>query len=235
MIVPPQALLGDARSLIVIAPHPDDDVLGCGALLAAVAHDVAIAVLYVTDGSASHRDSPTYPPARLRDVREREAARGLRRLGVATAPRFLRCTDGNVPRPDDAAARPLLDALRDAIPRDGAVVATPWRRDPHADHRAVAALADVVLRERPRARRLQYAVWLGILGDAGDAPRDDEASTVALDTRPWLGAKRAALRSHRSQLGGLITDAAWSFAMPPALLAAALGPHERYIVEEPFA
>ena len=78
-----------ATSLIVVAPHPDDDVLGCGALIARVAPHLPVRVIYVTDGAASHDGSPTYPPQRLRDVREREARRGLRRLGVKTPPLFL--------------------------------------------------------------------------------------------------------------------------------------------------
>jgi LmbE family N-acetylglucosaminyl deacetylase len=217
--------------LIVVAPHPDDDVLGCGALIAGAAQDRRVRVCYVTDGSASHVGSPTYTPARLRDVREREAARGLRRLGVRERPTFLRWPDGTVPSAGDAAAAPLLDALRAFVPPDERVlIAAPWRRDHHCDHRAVASLVAAVLRERPNATRIEYTVWLGVLGDADDEPRPDEGRTVELDSRPWLGAKRAALREHRSQSGRLIRDAATAFTLPPELLARALGPVERYIV-----
>jgi LmbE family N-acetylglucosaminyl deacetylase len=230
MAVTTGGLLADASSLIVIAPHPDDDVLGCGALIGCAVRRMPVTVAYVTDGAASHIGSPTYPPARLRDVREREAVRGLHRLGVTSAPIFLRWPDGTVPA-DAAAAPALCEALRALIPRTEPVaVAVPWRRDPHADHRAVAALVAAVLDERPRATRIEYAVWLGILGDARDNPREEEGRIVELDSRPWLGAKRAAVREHRSQSGTLIADAAESFAFPPALLASALGPVERFVV-----
>ena len=91
------SLYAGASQLIVIAPHPDDDVIGCGALIARVAQDRPVRVCYVTDGAASHIGSPTYTPRRLRDVREREAARGLRRLGVRERATFLRWPDGTVP------------------------------------------------------------------------------------------------------------------------------------------
>jgi LmbE family N-acetylglucosaminyl deacetylase len=227
----PEPLLAGAKSLVVVAPHPDDDVLGCGALLARLAPRLRVSVVYVTDGAASHLGSAAYPPDRLRAVREREARRGLARLGVTSEPRFLRWPDGTGPCDTDAAAGPLLAALRACIPAGGGVaVALPWRRDPHADHRAVASLVRAVLRERPRATMLEYAVWLGVLGTPADMPRPDEGRTVAVESEPWLAAKRAALAEHRSQLGRLITDARISFALPAELLAAALGPVERFVI-----
>jgi LmbE family N-acetylglucosaminyl deacetylase len=227
----PEALGLAARALVVVAPHPDDDVLGCGALIARVAPRMPVRVVYVTDGAASHDGSPAYPPMRLRDVREREARRALRQLGVHTPPVFLRWPDGTVPPAEDVAAAPLLAALQAEIPADEDVaVAVPWRRDPHCDHRSATSLVDAVLRERPRASRFEYAVWLGVLGEAADQPAADEGITVEIDSRPWLRAKRAALREHRSQLGGLITDAVWAFELPPALLARALGPVERFVI-----
>lgn len=57
----PDALELTATSLVVISPHPDDDVLGCGALIARMAPRVPVRVVYVTDGAASHR-SISYPP-----------------------------------------------------------------------------------------------------------------------------------------------------------------------------
>ena len=227
----PRAFGLAAASLMVVAPHPDDDVLGCGALIARLAPRLPVQVVYVTDGAASHEGSPAYPPRRLRDVREREALRALRALGVRTAPHFLRWPDGRVPHPGDADAAGLLATLDALIPRDeDVVVAVPWRRDPHRDHRATSALVDAVLRDRPRASRLEYAVWLDVIGDPSDRPSAGEGRLVEIDSRRWNALKRAALREHRSQLGNLITDAAKAFALPDALLGSALGPVERFIL-----
>ena len=220
-----------AASLTVVAPHPDDDVLGCGALIARLAPRLPVQVVYVTDGAASHEGSPAYPPRRLRDVREREARRALRALGVRTAPHFLRWPDGCIPEPGDADATDLLAALAALIPRDEDVaVAVPWRRDPHRDHRATSLLVDAVLRERPRASRVEYAVWLDVIGDPSDRPSAGEGRLIEIDSRRWNAVKRAALREHRSQLGQLITDATKAFALPESLLRSALGPVERFVV-----
>jgi LmbE family N-acetylglucosaminyl deacetylase len=227
----PQAFGSDAESLVVVAPHPDDDVLGCGALIARAAQRMPVRVVYVTDGTASHRGSAAFPPAVLKDVREHEARRGLRHLGVAAAPRFLEWPDGTVPMADDDAAASLLVALSAAIPdNDKLAVAYPWRRDPHPDHRAVASLVERVLRDRRRVARFAYTVWLDVRGQDDDAPQPEEGIPVAIDSRPWLPAKLAALREHRSQLGSLITDAVEAFELPVALLARALGPVERFVL-----
>ena len=227
----PDDFLRSAAALVVIAPHPDDDVLGCGALIARASAYLPVRVIYLTDGAASHENSRAYPPERLRAVREDEARNALRRLGVKTPPQFLRWPDGTLPGAADAAAEPLLAALRLAIPDDADVaVATPWRRDPHCDHRSATSLVDCVLAERPRALRFEYAVWLGVIGDASDEPLPHEGITIEVASGPWLTAKRAALSEHHSQLGGLITDASWSFELPEELLLRALGPFERFVI-----
>lgn len=232
-----EGVLSGATLLVVVAPHPDDDVLGCGALIACAARTMPVSVLYVTDGSASHVNSKAYPPERLGAVREREALRALRALGVREQPVFIRVRDGCVPPSASREGRRLIAQVRVAIPEDRrVVVAYPWRRDPHADHRAVAELTQQALRTRPNARAVEYAVWLGIIGDpAADAPRAGEGEVVAFDARPWLGRKRAALRRHRSQLGLVVRDAERAFVLPEALLARALGPEERFLVRHAAA
>src|SRR5688500_7275309 len=74
-----------ARSALVIAPHPDDETLGCGAtILRKVAAGTKVTVLVVTDGRHSHR-SPSLPPERLAALREVEMAEAVARLGLAPA------------------------------------------------------------------------------------------------------------------------------------------------------
>ena len=231
MIELPGRLRSTATALIVVAPHPDDDVLGCGALIARIVQRLPVRVIYVTDGAGSHDGSAMYPPQRLRDIREQEATRALRRLGVIARPQFLRWPDGTVPSDGDETAAPLVAALRDAIPRDlDVAVAMPWRRDPHCDHRATTSLVMAALRERPRAVGFEYTVWAGIIGDPADEPRPSDGRTIEVDSGPWLPAKRAALDEHRSQLGRLITDAETAFELPAELLARALGPTERFVM-----
>ena len=82
--------------VLVLAPHPDDESLGCGGLIAAaLAAGRRLGVVFLSDGAASH---PGHPAAALRAMREAEARAALTRLGAPDgAARFLGLPDSRVP------------------------------------------------------------------------------------------------------------------------------------------
>ena len=71
------------ENIMVLAPHPDDESLGCGGLIAqACALNRPPVVVILTDGTGSHPSSLRYPIARLRDLREQESRQAVRILGL---------------------------------------------------------------------------------------------------------------------------------------------------------
>ena len=67
---------------VVIAPHPDDEVLGVGGLLTLLARTgTAVHIVAVTDGEASHPESPTLTPRALAARRIAESAARARDPG----------------------------------------------------------------------------------------------------------------------------------------------------------
>ena len=69
--------------VLIVAPHPDDESIGCGGLIAVLAsRGVHLNVVIVTDGSGSHPNSLKYPRSRLAQLRAREATQALGILGV---------------------------------------------------------------------------------------------------------------------------------------------------------
>lgn len=218
--------------MLVIAPHPDDDAIGCGGTLARLAAQRArIAVTYVTDGSASHVKSVRFPPPVLRDVREREARAALELLGVRRPPHFMRAPDGALGGLSEGERDRLVSALARRIERVRAqVVFAPWARDPHPDHVATAAIVRDALAACARRPAVYfYGVWLLVRGDAGEFPRAREASICDVRlTRADLERKRAAVLAHRSQTGALIDDDPEGFVIDEQMLAAWLTPRERF-------
>ena len=223
---PPEAAAELGRT-VVLAPHPDDESLGCGGLLALLADaGLPAHVVVVTDGTRSHPASRTHPADRLRALREAEAREAVGLLGHGARAEFLRFPDCGLPGADDAgfdAAADRLAALVDDLRPDTLLL--PWRRDPHCDHEATWALAHA--RRQPGVRWIEYPVWAWTAPDA--APREDEATAWRLDIGPALDRKLGAVAAHRSQTTDLIADDPDGFRLGPDVLAHFRRPWELYL------
>ena len=204
-----------ARSLLVIAPHPDDETIGCGGLIRdTLARGGRVAVLIVTDGAASHRHSASHPPATLAARRRRETRAAVMALGLdAGGLRMLALPDGGL----DTLSRAGTASLARTFARYRSVdlVALPDPGDAHPDHRHTATAALAAFRNR---RCLTYAVW--------PSPRTARAR-FALPIGRYLGHKARALSRHRTQLGA-ITDDPSGFTIDAATRRRFLAPVERF-------
>lgn len=149
------ALFGDARRLVVVSPHPDDEVLACGGLMA-LAHQagLAITVVSVTDGEACYPDQPAWSPERLRVARAAELDDALRCLGLASAERLAWHIGDGLATDSEAWIAAELAAL--LTPDD--MVLAPWRLDGHPDHEAVARACAQACNVRGAALK-EYPVW----------------------------------------------------------------------------
>lgn len=214
---------------LILAPHPDDESLGCGGLIAAAcAASLPPVVAILTDGSASHPASRRYPPARLRQVREAESMRAVAILGLpADRLIFLREADGRAPNHGpafDSVVRRLQECAHQfACTR----VLAPWRYDPHCDHQAAARIAAAAAL-RTGALLVEYPVWGWTLPD-DTRVIDPGAHGWRLDITAHLTAKRSAVAAHASQYGGLIDDDPSGFRLPKTLLSAMDAPWETFL------
>ena len=221
------------RTLIVV-PHPDDEALGCGGLLALLRQaGLPVAAALVSDGTMSHPHSRDFPPPARRELRYAEFRHALAVLGVAENEdvRYLGLPDGQVPSagPVFGAAATELAAFIQEFKAD--TVLTPWRRDPHPDHRATAALTAAALAQLPQSpRRLEYVVWAWERAAPADLPQPGEGQGFQLEVAPVLAAKQRAIRAHRSQLApGTIADDPEGFLLSEGMLAHFAQPFEVYI------
>ena len=212
---------------LVLAPHPDDESLGCGGMIArCCAEAQPPLVVVLTDGVGSHPRSRTHPPDRLRSVREAETLAAVACLGLAPERVvFLR-------QPDTAAptAGPAFDAavaaLTELARRHGCrALLASWRHDPHCDHEAASLLAAAAARALGIPHRA-FPVWGRTLPP--ETPVDDAAG-LRLDVAAWQDAKRQAVRCHRSQWAGIITDDPGAFQMQPAFMALFDTPYDLFL------
>jgi LmbE family N-acetylglucosaminyl deacetylase len=192
------ALIPAKGRVVVVAPHPDDEVIACGGLLAAMAMDrTPLLLISVTDGEGSHPGSIQWPPDRLRQAREKESAAALEAIGLregAYTWKRLHRADSQVAK-DEAGLVAELKAL--LAPGDR--VFTTWAHDGHCDHEAVAR-ACLEAAAAAGASVVEIPVWAWHWA----APEDDRlpwhrARRLPL-TEAWLARKRAAIYAHHSQL-----------------------------------
>lgn len=187
---------------VVVAPHPDDEVLGVGglvALLAAVGS--AVEVLAVTDGEASNPGGSIRPDV-LAVMRIAETRDALDRLGPGIGVAHLHLPDGGA----DALEQPVVEALQ--LGADDWLLG-PWALDGHPDHEAVGR-ACATAASRAGARLLAYPVWAWEWTRPGvDGLPWARALQVDLPTRVQAAKARAVAQfvSQTRPLGPLPQDA----------------------------
>ncbi len=186
----PAADLSGWSRVLVLAAHPDDEVLGVGGTMAILAAaGTRLRLVSVTDGEASHPGHPDQ--AALAARRTAETAGALQALGAqATDVIRLGFPDTRVAAREDTLAARLRDLAADCD-----AVLAPWDQDVHADHEAVGRAA-----RRASPFTFWYPVWTWHWARPGDS-RVPWEHAVSVSLRPSVaGRKRAAIRCFASQL-----------------------------------
>jgi LmbE family N-acetylglucosaminyl deacetylase len=218
----------DGTSLVV-APHPDDESLGCGGFIAeSCARGRPPVVVVMTDGTASHPSSPSYPPDRLRALRENETRAALSMLGLSWERlHFMRLRDSAMPlggRPFDLAAAELRRVILDYRCK---TIFAPWLHDPHCDHETTQLMVRVAVKSLS-IPVYSYPVWGWLLPPA-QLLAADTIEGWRLNITVHLDRKRRAIASHRSQYSDLINDDPKGFRLPSELLSTFERPYETFI------
>lgn len=185
---------------VIIAPHPDDEILGCGGLLQLLAAaGRPLQLISVTDGSASHPGSERWPVERLSIVRPQESAEALRRLGLPM--HSLKWLRGGFTDTQVAAQEQALCAFIESHLRPGDVVFTTWREDGHSDHEAVGRASAEAAR-RVGAICHELPVWTWHWATPEDAVVPWQRARKILLSPAQIARKRHAVHAFASQLEG---------------------------------
>jgi LmbE family N-acetylglucosaminyl deacetylase len=203
------------KPTVIVAPHPDDETLATGGLIAMQrVRQIPVTLLAVTDGEAAYPDVPD-----LGAHRQVEQTRAAEALGVS------RDAIIRLGLPDSAVSGhepDLVDQIAASINSDTLLVA-PWPRDPHPDHEACGRAAQAAA-HRTGAALVFYFFWtwhhFGPDCLSGLPLRRVALSADALSRRA------GALACHRSQLHRDEGDP----ILPEVLLAPARRPFETFAV-----
>lgn len=197
----------NAGPILVMAPHPDDESLGCGGLLSLAARaGVPVRIVFMTDGGGSHPGSTEYPPERLRDIRESEAIEAAGVLGFAAdSVIFLRRPDGALSDHGSEGDVLVAEIVKEVRKLGAGLILSTWIFDGHADHITTARLAQRVARETG-AKLYYYPIW-GLKHAANTRlPSRSRIKGWRIEIGEALERKSAAIARHRSQMTDMIKD-----------------------------
>jgi LmbE family N-acetylglucosaminyl deacetylase len=142
--------LSQAKRILVFAPHPDDEALGCGGTLALLASQCQIRVVLVTDGSGGSDLPPEVGPQR-----RHEWAASLAHLGVHDVAYFNAPDGGVLP---NAHWQSLIESEIRAFQPNW--IFSPSMTDYHRDHMAIAQMVHLVCFQFSCVKQLlMYEIW----------------------------------------------------------------------------
>lgn len=205
-----------SKNILVLAPHPDDESLGCGGTIKLLTQaGMAVDVVFLTRGEKG-LDAPEQQPesvhSQLAHRREAEAKAACEVLGIRDV-QFLNGIDGGLNH------QPHLAQMLASLLNAGNYhrVFAPWYGEAHPDHVATFRILQRALTEAI----VQPGIWLYEVWTP--LPPTDH---VPIDTT--MPAKREAILKHASQLecldylGAFVGLAAYrALACPPSSYAEA--------------
>jgi len=172
-------------NILVIAPHPDDETIGCGGTLCLHADGGDdISVVFLTSGELGLKHFSRKKACAIRESEARKAAAILKLKELS----FLRCSDWMLGDQIPKAARLLRPLLVRIHPQ---IIYLPHPEDGHPDHQAALPILRAALkgvRSLKPSLRL-YEIWSPI-----------SKYDFVQDISSCMARKLRALRAHKSQL-----------------------------------
>ena len=171
------------KRVLVLAPHPDDEAIGCGGtLLRHAAEGDAIRTIFLTSGEKGCNGQPEEATAKMREAEARDAAKIL---GVAQT-EFWRRPDGAL-RADSTTVARLRKAVSVWRP---AILYVPHSGEQHADHVAAGRIVRRALTGHVglALKVLTYEVWTPL-----------QTMVHVEDITEHIEEKMQAIRAHRCQ------------------------------------
>lgn len=186
-----------SKQVLVLAPHPDDEILGAGGVIARhVFENDVVDVAILTNANVGAPE--LFTAKKVADVRE-EAVIAHRSLGV----RNTWFEEFAAPRLDAEPSYPIALAIAKIIRETGAeLLYIPFRGDLHNDHRVIFTAALVAARPTPEQTVATILSYETLSETEWAAPFADDAfiPTVFVDISRFLEKKLKALACFKSQM-----------------------------------
>lgn len=148
--------LPEYEKILIISPHPDDEILGCGGLMAnMVEENKKVLLVLLTKGENSHFDSPFISKDLLKEERVKLTQKAASKIKLPIENiTFLDFKDGNINDKDSEIIK--LELLINSIKPDAVFV--PYHFEGNKDHETTSIIVKSITKNTP-IHLIEYCVW----------------------------------------------------------------------------
>ena len=186
-----ESFRGRKNNILVIAPHPDDDVLGAGGvMIEASTQGKGVFSVYITDGRGSPRKDQGISDDAMAARREKEAISALKAVGAVGAFFLKRSSEDLSGEMGEKTGQELTEIFHFIQPEE-VFLPSPYER--HRTHQRCTRLAINALRIAAGVKPtlLGYSLWGSFWG---------EKRRVVRDISSYIRKKVEAVLAHASQI-----------------------------------
>jgi LmbE family N-acetylglucosaminyl deacetylase len=196
------------KIIIVFSPHPDDETVGCGGIIAKrLSEGYAVLIVIMTDGRHAFSkvlgiDSDP-SPEELKEIRKEEAKRALKILGVPEKDVvFLDFEDGKLDENPEKAEELVTQILKENPPEE---VYFPSEKDQHEDHCATNRIVrNSIEKLGLSVLKYQYSISqrFSRMGPILDRFHNFfKHHMIRVDISEFLSLKESAMKEFKSEIG----------------------------------
>lgn len=174
------------KKILILSPHPDDDIIGCGGTLQVYKERGAkIISIYMTDG---RKGNPRYNEEELVSIRREEARKAASIIGIQSVI-FFDNRDGSLLHAGEfifKAIHDLSEIFREFKPD---AIFLPFLLDNHPDHIATNKILLGAMKSSPAFMCYAYGIWTPL-----------PTFNLSVDITPYINIKKKALEEHKSKI-----------------------------------
>ncbi|MCX5869809.1 MAG: PIG-L family deacetylase [Deltaproteobacteria bacterium] len=208
--------------VMIIAPHPDDEVLGCGGLIAQASRKgVNVEVIILTGGGASHDNCCGISQEEVKRERRNLTKEALKTLGLnSNKITFLDWEDGKLPLSDHPDFDTRVDELAALLARlKPANIFCPHPFEGWSDHVAAQEITrEAIKRSNVKTTFYYYCVWFWLSMPLRKSLMCDWKNAVALDISDVYVQKQKAIKEYMGPCAPCGNP--WSGVLPEELMKA---------------
>lgn len=182
--------------VLILAPHPDDEILGCAGLMQKLLElQRNIVLVAVTNGTGSHPDSTLYTEEQLNQIRPAESKAALKILNIQNIQRIaFNLQDGAI-----AISHAEFYTQLEQLIEPNDILITTYEKDGHPDHEHSAYVVSQISKKY-QLKHYQVLIWAWHWAAPNNAQIAwKQAHRLDLSSRE-LELKQRAIQCFKSQL-----------------------------------